>query len=235
MTAAILLAGGQGSRMGGHVPDKILARVANRSVFAWSAKAFAASNMFDCIVIVYRNEAQAEALSKESCCFENLTTIWTQGGKKRPDSVRNGLQALPTETQTVFIHDCARPLIRKATLLSMSKALSQYPAIALARPMTDTLKIADPMSPAGVFITKPLDRKGLWAMETPQAFETNLILEAHAKGLEMDCALTDDVSAVEALGHPVRLMEAGYPNPKITTQGDLPLIESLLAIKQETA
>jgi 2-C-methyl-D-erythritol 4-phosphate cytidylyltransferase len=136
--------------------------------------------------------------------------------------------------QSVFIHDCARPLIRPQTLTAIEAALSTFPAIALGRRMTDTMKTAEPSKMEDVFVTKPLPRQDLWAMETPQAFDRDLIQKAHENALEINLPLTDDVSAVEALDHPVRLMEAGYPNPKITSHGDILLIESLLKKMEKT-
>jgi 2-C-methyl-D-erythritol 4-phosphate cytidylyltransferase len=235
MIAAILLAGGHGSRMKGVTSDKILARVGNRSLFRWSLEAFASSDAVDLAVIVHRDEAQRNALAEDISSSKNLNTIWVQGGKERSDSVRNGLEALPQATDAVFIHDCARPLIRPETLRTIRNALTEFPAVALAHPMTDTLKIAEPTEQGEIFVTKPLDRTQLWAMETPQAFDFDLIRRAHAKAQDMKLPLTDDISAIEALDHPVHLIQAGYPNPKVTSQEDLLLIESLLPKNNLTA
>ncbi len=236
MIAAILLAGGQSARMGSGIPDKALARVMGRSVFAWSAEAFSSSGVSEITVCVYRDETQREILLREaSSCKDLHEVIWTQGGDERQDSVRNALQVLPERTKAVFIHDCARPLVRAETLRSMSGALTEYPAVTLAHRMTDTLKKAEATETEGVFVTKSVDRQSLWVMETPQAFELNLILQAHDHALKENLALTDDVSAVEALGQPVRLMETEYPNLKITTCGDLASVESLLATRKVIA
>ena len=230
MIAVILLAGGHSSRMGPGVTDKSLTIVGNRSVFAWSVHAFAASGVIDVAVVVHRDDSQRELLVRDtSACPSLPKVIWTQGGKKRSDSVRNGLQALPEETEAVFIHDCARPLIRPATLISLSEALSEHPAVALGRKITDTVKITETTETENLFLTQAVDRRCLWAMETPQLFEKNLILRAHAHATQEKVTLTDDVSAVEALGEPVLLMEAGYQNPKITTLADLRLVESLIS------
>ena len=230
MIAVILLAGGNSSRMGPKVTDKSLIMIGNRSVFSWSIHAFAASDVIDVAVVVHRDDSQREALVRDtSACPSLPKVIWTKGGKKRSDSVHNGLQALPEETDAVFIHDCARPLIRPATLISLSKALSKHRAVALGRKITDTVKITETTETENLFLTKAVDRRCLWAMETPQVFEKNLILRAHAHAAQKNETLTDDVSAVEALGEPVFLLEAGYQNPKITTLADLRLVESLIS------
>ena len=230
MTGVVLLAAGQSSRMGPEVTDKILARVGDCSVFACSANAFASSDIAEVVVVVHRDAAQLKALRQEVDTKNHLPkVIWAKGGRQRSDSVRKGLQALPKGTKAVFIHDCARPLVRAETLRSINEALSEYPAVALAKRLQDTVKSSQSTKKEGVFVTRSLDRESLWAMETPQAFELDLIQKAYAHAQEKNLPLTDDVSAVEALGHPVRLMEARYPNPKITTEIDLLLVENLLS------
>ena len=230
MIAAILLAGGQSSRMGREIPDKVLTMVGKRSVFAWSFDAFASSGVPDIVVIVHRDEKQREDLDRETSSHSSLPTIiWTKGGIKRNDSVRNGLRAMPEEIDTVFIHDCARPLIRPETLVSLKGAVARHDAVTLAHRITDTTKLVCETEKDDIYLTKSLDRQCLWAMETPQVFQKNLIVRAHAHAEREDIALTDDVSAVEALGEPIHLMEAGYPNPKITTQDDLDWINHHLA------
>ncbi|MGA2151041.1 MAG: 2-C-methyl-D-erythritol 4-phosphate cytidylyltransferase, partial [Geobacteraceae bacterium] len=107
-TAAILLAAGQGRRMREAVADKILAPLAGRPVFAHSAAAFAASGVADFYVVVYRDARQSLELS----CYAPTPALFVQGGRERQDSVANALAGLPDDIDYVFIHDCARPLIR---------------------------------------------------------------------------------------------------------------------------
>ena len=233
MIAAILLAGGNSLRMGPNIADKVLARIGNRSVFEWSVGAFASSGIADIIVVVDRDDHHRKALLPLlASCKELPNVIWTRGGRERCDSVRNALQSLPEETKAVFIHDCARPLIRPDTLVALRKALTDHPAVALAHPVTDTIKFTEATS-CGAFVMKSVDRQHLWAMETPQVFEFNLIQKAHSHVQEKNIKVTDDVSAVEALGQPVRLLDPGYPNPKITTPNDLMLTEGLLTAGKE--
>ena len=235
MIAAILLAGGQSSRMGPETPDKVLTVVEKHSVFAWSLNAFASSGVADLAVIVHRDEKQREYFEREMSTHSSLPTIsWAKGGIKRNDSVRNGLRALPEEIETVFIHDCARPLIRPETLVSLKKAGARHGAVTLAHRITDTTKLVSETEKEHVYLTKSLDRQCLWAMETPQVFQKSLIIRAHAHAEREDIELTDDVSAVEALGEPIHLMEAGYSNPKITTQDDLSWINHHL-VKRKTS
>lgn len=224
---AILLAGGSGSRMGDSVQDKILVEIGGRSVFAHVLRAFAAARIHEAFIIVARDDVQRKALAaavrREGI---RLPVFHTLGGATRTDSVRKGLDLLPNEARTVTIHDCARPAIAPAALQAVHKALSEMnSAVSLAHRVTDTIR-RFPQEP----LKRPargslLTREELWAMETPQAFPRELIEEAYS-GLRK--ALTDDLAAVEALGHPVLLVESLLPNPKLTRPADLPLLENLL-------
>src|SRR5580704_16888818 len=116
-TAVILLAAGVGRRMAGTVPDKVLAPIAGRPVFAYSAAAFAASGVADLYVVVYMDRPQMTALS----AFAPTPAMLVRGGKERQDSVSAALAALPDDIGHVFIHDCARPLIRAEQLIALHK------------------------------------------------------------------------------------------------------------------
>src|SRR5258706_11753186 len=107
-TAAILLAAGSGSRMAGTVNDKVLAPLAGRPVFAHSAAAFMQSAIADLYVVVYRDQRQMMELS----AYAPTPSVLVHGGSERQDSVMQALAALPEDIEHVFIHDCARPLIR---------------------------------------------------------------------------------------------------------------------------
>jgi 2-C-methyl-D-erythritol 4-phosphate cytidylyltransferase len=219
-TAVILLAAGSGRRMQGVVADKILAPLAGRPVFAHSAAAFLESGVADYYVIVARDQAQSIALS----AYAPTPAQFVIGGKERQDSVRNALAALPADIAYVFIHDCARPLVRAEQLVGLHKIVRKENAVVLAHRVADTIK---QHSDTGHL--KNLDRDRLWAMETPQVFARELIDEAYAKVAAKKRRITDDASAVEYLKHPVALLENTHPNPKLTTPADLAYAEFLLA------
>lgn len=219
-TAAILLAAGSGRRMQGAVADKILAPLAGRPVFAHSVAAFLESNVADYYVIVTRDQAQSIALS----AYAPTPAQFVIGGKERQDSVQNALAVLPSDIAYVFIHDCARPLIRVEQLVGLHKVVRKEDAVVLAHRVTDTIK---KHSDTGHL--KTLDRDRLWAMETPQVFARELVVEAYAKVAKKELRITDDAAAVELLKHPVALLENAHPNPKITTPADLAYVEYLLS------
>ena len=227
-TAAILLAAGQGRRMQATVADKILAPLAGRPVFAHSAAAFAASGVADFYVVVYRDARQSLELS----CYAPTPALFVQGGHERQDSVANALAGLPDDIEFVFIHDCARPLIRPEQLAALLKAVRRDGAVVLAHRVIDTVKQVALARRRGAPVrgrAVTLDRSRLWAMETPQVFARDLVTRAYARVQRRGLRITDDAQAVEQLGHPVTFLENPHPNPKLTTAADLALVEFLLS------
>jgi 2-C-methyl-D-erythritol 4-phosphate cytidylyltransferase len=168
-TAVILLAAGAGKRMAGAVPDKVLAPLAGRPVFAYSAAAFAASGVADLYVVVYRDRSQMTALS----AFAPTPALLVRGGRDRQDSVSAALAALPADIDHVFIHDCARPMIRPEQLVALHKIVRRKRAVVLAHRVTDSIK----QHRSGGRL-RTVDRSNLWAMETPQVFAKALIARA---------------------------------------------------------
>jgi 2-C-methyl-D-erythritol 4-phosphate cytidylyltransferase len=225
-TAAILLAAGSGSRMAGAVADKVLAPLAGRPVFAHSAAAFMQSAIADLYVVVYRDQRQMMELS----AYAPTPSVLVHGGRERQDSVMNALAALPEDIEHVFIHDCARPLIRAEQLVALHKIVRRERAVVLAHRITDTVK--EHQDNARL---RTLDRGKLWAMETPQVFSRDLIVRAYDRVTQKKLRITDDAQAVEQLGHPIALLENTSPNPKLTTPADLTYVEFLLSRAEPSA
>jgi 2-C-methyl-D-erythritol 4-phosphate cytidylyltransferase len=232
-TAAILLAAGHGRRMQVAVADKILAPLAGRPVFAYSAAAFMESGVADFYVIVYRDARQSLELS----CYAPTPALFVKGGRERQDSVANALAALPDNIDYVFIHDCARPLVRPEQLSALLQMVHRDRASALAHRVVDTVKQVSARS-ARIQRVRPgqppvrtttLDRSRLWAMETPQVFARDLIVRSYAQVRRRRWRITDDVQAVERLGASVSLLENTHPNPKLTAPADLAYLEFLLS------
>lgn len=219
-TAAILLAAGSSRRMDGSVHDKILAPLAGKPVFAYSASAFYRSLVADFFVVTYRDQRQMVELS----AYAPTPTLFVPGGAERQDSVTAALAELPDNVRYVFIHDCARPLIQPEQLVALHKIVRRENAVVLAHRLTDTIK-----EHRGEGHLRTLDRDRLWAMETPQVFSRELIHRAYAKAATLKKRLTDDAAAVELLKHPIALLENTHPNPKLTTPADLPYLEFLLS------
>lgn len=228
--AALLLAAGRGSRISGHLPDKVLATLCGRPVVFFSADAFRRSSQIQTLVVVYRDEEQRAALARaiSSAGWTESNVHWVKGGEERQDSVLHGLRAVPKDVELVFIHDAARPLIRPEMISALSREARDKGGACLARRVSDTIKEAVPAG-SGATILRTIDRSRLWSMETPQVFRLSLILPALEAITASGERVTDDAAALEKAGHPVSLIENPYPNPKLTTASDLPYLEYLLS------
>jgi 2-C-methyl-D-erythritol 4-phosphate cytidylyltransferase len=159
----------------------------------------------------------------ELSAYAPTPSVLVRGGRERQDSVMQALAALPADIEHVFIHDCARPLIRPEQLVALHKIVRREQAVVLAHRVTDTIK---EHHATGRLRTLARDR--LWAMETPQVFARELIVRGYDRIRTRRRHVTDDAQAVEQLGHPIALLENSSPNPKLTTPADLAYLEFLL-------
>jgi len=221
VNSAIIVAAGSSQRMGF---DKILADLGGWPVIKRTIDAFENCPDIDEIIVITNDERlkAIERLEHEEC-YLKLTHL-IHGGTERHESVWNGLQDLNPLSQYVAVHDGARPLITPAQISRCIAAAKQYGAAASAHPITDTVKRAD----AAQKVSSHVERDGLWAMETPQVFEVALLKQAYQKIRAAGQAVTDEVSAIEQLGHPIQLVPNDTPNPKITFPEDLETAARLL-------
>jgi 2-C-methyl-D-erythritol 4-phosphate cytidylyltransferase len=228
--AAILLAGGSGSRMQSRSRDKVLELLLGKPVFAYSVDAFRASQIFQTVCIVYRDLQQKATLQAyvEAQPSSGVQYLWVAGGQRRQDSVFNALNSPELEADYVFIHDCARPLIQSKTLIAMWAQLQQTRAVALAHPVVDSIKQKVAGKGTDALILRDLNRSNLWAMETPQAFAYDVIQRAYTQVFDSGKHITDDVAAAECIGLAVSLYNHQACNLKITHPSDLELVQFLL-------
>jgi 2-C-methyl-D-erythritol 4-phosphate cytidylyltransferase len=232
MVGAILLAAGSGNRMQGEVEDKLLHPIGDSNAFQRSYEAFQQTASIDCLVIVYKNDSQLsklKALSEKFRATRHPEMIWVKGGQERQDSVWAGLQAFPKEVAHVLVHDCARPFIRPQTIDLLLAEVIQDRGVTVARPLKDTLRLrtertANPIQPS---ITRTIDRSNHWLMETPQGAPREWLIEGFKKARIDGVLITDDMAAIELCGHPIGMIDPGYPNPKITTPDDFSYAEFL--------
>ncbi|WOO41396.1 2-C-methyl-D-erythritol 4-phosphate cytidylyltransferase [Rubellicoccus peritrichatus] len=236
--AAIFLCAGSGTRMRGQVDDKVLTPLAGKPTIIHSLDAFRESGIVESIVFAYRDEEQRDQIQQalDQADTTGLQFFWVEGGKERQDSVFNALLELSLLVEYVFIHDCARPLVRPEVLRELYQAVMEDKAAVLAHRVADTIKKASgtKRTRRGRML-KDVPRASLWAMETPQAFERELITDAYRRLRFDGVSVTDDTAAVTRQDHGVTLVENLYPNPKLTVPADLPYLEFLLTQKnQET-
>ena len=138
--------------------------------------------------------------------------------------MRAGLDHLDSFARYVAVHDAARPLITPEQIERVFERCADHGAAALAEPINDTLKRAD----ADLIVTDSVDRHQLYAMQTPQIFERQLIEEAYRAVFAENISVTDEVSAVERLGRKVVLVLNDDFNFKVTYPRDLPLADFIL-------
>lgn len=236
---AILLAGGKGTRMKSPEMDKLLAPLHNTNAFRLSYKAFLETEKINNAIIVYREREQKDNLMKEILTAHEHSNrefdpIFVKGGKERRDSVSNALMNCPANCEFVYVHDCARPMIKKETIDEMGKVVSVTGAVVIARPVQDTIKEIedfDTMHISKPYPTKSINRSKLWIMETPQVAKKEWLVQGMTIALEKKLVITDEVSALELIGKKVSLLNPEYPNPKITSHSDWPYLKFLLSSK----
>ena len=212
VTGAIILAGGQGSRMG---RPKQMLPLAGKAVLCRSIEAFKAVKNIDKIVVV----TTAENFAEISVHYTGL--IHSLPGESRVQSLLNGLEVLGT-ADLIAVHDGARPLVAPKDIENCLEAAVQYKAAVLCVPVKDTVKVVK-----DGFVENTLDRSTLWAAQTPQCYQGKVLLEAMEKfGFCKDA--TDESQLVEKLGVKVRVVLSSYENLKITTPEDLIVAEAFL-------
>ncbi len=217
MVSAIIVAAGKGVRMKGSMRKQYM-DLSGQPVLAHSIMAFDSCSLIEKIFLVVPEEdidfCQTEILSLLE--LKNQLNI-LHGGARRQDSVYNGLQATDRNTDTVVIHDGVRPFIRIEDLKECILGSKKFGACILGIRASDTLKRVDKSGN----IEKTISRENIWLAQTPQAFQYDLILEAHETAMRDGYVGTDDASLVERLGAKVKIINGSRFNIKITKKKDL--------------
>ena len=189
----------------------------------------------EAVIVVAPGEIpQAQALVDDyrATLLQGLSYRFVEGGRERQDSVANALATIKTSDGYVAVHDGARPFLTEKILEDTYAAAVQYQACVAAVQSKDTVKISDG---EGFALSTP-DRRTVWNIQTPQVFETSLILQAYERlknrlprMQEQGIQVTDDASVVELFTETrVKLVEASYQNIKITTPEDMKTAEAFL-------
>lgn len=221
--SAVIVAAGSARRMEGI--DKILTNLGEIPVLVHTLYAFQECACIDEIIVVTREDLLVEV---SRLCREydlHKVTKVVVGGAERAHSVRNGLKEVRPDAQLIAIHDGARPLVTQKILEKTVLRASVDGAAAPAIPVTDTIK---QVNKDGQMVAT-VDRSTLFAVQTPQVFQTGLIKAAVEKAIADGEVLTDDCACVERLGMKVTLTEGSRENIKITTPFDLLLGTAILA------
>ena len=226
MVTAIIVAAGKSERMGAGT-DKAFLNLGSKPVLAWSLLAFERCTDVDQIVVVVRKDQIVATKALVRMFGISKIRAVVAGGVKRQDSVMNGLKEVDSDTRIVVVHDGARPCVKPETIAETVKIAKRTGAAVVGCHIWDTVKFVE----KGTTVTRTEDRSKLWAVQTPQAFSANLLREAYAKVAADKLDVTDDASAVEALGAPVKIIESMAVNIKITTVEDLQVAAGVLKIK----
>jgi len=220
LVSAVIVAAGSSRRMGF---DKLMAPVAGCPLVAHTLAAFMRSGAVSEIILVVPPGRENEF----SALFEGA---WPKplrvvaGGQERHLSVWNGLLAVTPGAAFIAVHDAARPVVSGDLIDRCLAAARIYGAAAAAEPMGDTLQRADGEG----FIAEPVDRTGLWRLQTPQIFSAPLLVAAYCRLIESGESATDETTVIAREGGKVFLLENREMNPKATYPRDLALIEFLL-------
>ncbi len=231
--SAIVLAAGEGLRFSSKVP-KVLAKINSQPILIYSLLAFNRHPLIDEIILVVNAKNSRRIFNViEKYRLPKIRKI-VEGGRRRQDSVLNGLGALNEQTDLVLIHDAARPFIAKDTISAVIKEAKKVGAAIVGVPVKATIKKVKRKKPKGKskFIVKEtLNRNDLWEIQTPQVFKRQLLLKAFAKFGNTD--VTDDAMLVEKFGANVSIVPGSCKNIKITTPEDLVIAKAISKINDK--
>ena len=221
-TAVLVLAAGRGERLGASLP-KAFVPLCSVPILLRSLAILQSVPEVERIIPVL---GAGDHPHYASLSLEGLTKVGDPvvGGALRQDSMAEGLEALPPETEWVGVHDAARCLVDKRDVQSVFQAARDTGAAILAERVRDTIKQVR----EGQIVATP-DRSECWAAQTPQVFRREILAEAIGKARAQGRLATDDAELVEQLGVSVRVVESRRPNPKITFAEDLQWAEHRLS------
>ena len=227
-TAAILLAGGSGSRMSSETTKQMMP-LCNKPIIVYSLEALDASEYIDEIIVVAKSDEitlYPELIKQYG--IKKVTHI-VEGGESRQDSVLRGFEMVPDKADHIAIHEGARPLITPAQIKAVVLAAYDYKAAAAAAPAKDSIKVAN----ISGMVDHTVDRKTVWLMQTPQVFYANLFRASIYTASKDKFQGTDDAEVAEHAGFSTKLVDTGYENIKITTPVDLLIAEAILRQREE--
>jgi len=225
-TYAIILAGGNGSRMNAGI-NKILLPIKNRSCICRSVEAF--QNWAQKIIVVCRPEDEHQIKAELNRLTRADLIQYTNGGNTRQDSVRKGLDALKEDSGIVLIHDAARCLVSEELISDIIKSVREYGSGVPSLLISDTIKTSDKNNN----IINTIDRERLRSVQTPQGFLLEDLLKANKIAARDQYYGTDDASLMEHAGFKVHLVTGEKNNIKLTTKEDLLMAEYILGQRKK--
>ncbi len=226
-TGVVIVAGGDGSRFKSKLP-KGLVKIGKREMFLYSLLVFQMlDDLIEHIVLVVPDKKIKNFADAVKSAGLRQPDVIVKGGKRRQDSVRNGLKSLPDDIEYVLIHDAARPFLIPRQVKRLIKLVKNHGAATMAVRVRDTLRSS--VHESGVtLLKKQVDRMNLFALGTPQGFNLKQILSAHEKASKNGIEVTDDTALISSRGK-VAVEIADLFNVKLTYPDDILLANALLS------
>jgi 2-C-methyl-D-erythritol 4-phosphate cytidylyltransferase len=222
--SVIVPAAGMGKRMNSE-KNKVFIFLNNKPVLAHTLEKFEDCEYVDeIILVVKKNEVDyclEEIVMKYG--FKKVKKV-VKGGKERQDSVYNGLLAIDKKCDVVLVHDGARPFIEKKSIVNGIRGAIEHGACVVGVPVKDTIKVVN----SDNYIIDTPKRSTLWAVQTPQCFSYDIIMEAYENARKNSIIATDDSMLVENIGYKVKMIMGSYTNIKLTTPEDMKFGEVIL-------
>jgi len=222
---AIIVAAGEGKRIGGAI-SKTFLPVAGRPLVLRTLDRFFSTKSVEQVILVVADKdiRRSQELIRSDSNLSQRPWLLQAGGESRQASVRHGLERLGSDCEIVAIHDGARPFVSAGLIDRCVDEARRSGAAVIGLPVRDTIKVVS--EDHWVKATSP--RNTLWEIQTPQVFRKEIIVEAHHWGKRQAIEATDDAMLVEQMGQPVFLLEGERTNIKITVPEDFLLAEALL-------
>ena len=220
----LIPAAGSGRRMGSD-RNKLLLPLLGRPILAWTLQSAEDADSIDWIGIIGQPIDFPDFNAILTLLNLTKPVVLIQGGSTRQASVYQGLQALPESAEQVLIHDGARCLATPELFNRCSETLQTCEGLIAAVTVKDTIKVVD----TDLRVTGTPDRAYLWAAQTPQGFQVDLLKACHEKGLQYQWEVTDDAALFEKCGLQVKIVPGEETNLKVTTPVDLAIAQFVLS------
>ncbi len=216
MVSAIIVAAGQGRRMGVQTKKQFL-MLEGKEILARTVEQFEQFSAVEEIILVTGEEDLEDVTHMAKAYGWQKIAAVVQGGRERQDSVSYGLKAVSAQGEIILVHDGVRPFVTEDMVNRAIDCARKFGGCALGVPAKDTVKICDA---EGVVLETP-NRNALWYIQTPQVFRRDIIEKAYKMAAQEGFLGTDDASVVEFYGAKVKIIQGSYQNIKITTKEDL--------------
>lgn len=226
-TCAVIVAGGSGSRMNSDIPKQFIT-LEGKPIIQHTLEVFERCPDIDDIVVVCPPHYSCKV--NDIAFYANIDKLLSvvKSGETRQESAYNGIKAAYGDI--ILIHDAVRPFVTSKQIHDVVAAAKEYGAAALCRPITDTVKKIE-----NGCVSQTVDRATLGAIQTPQCFRADIIIDAHKAALEKGITATDDCALCEMNGVEIHTVPGDNLNIKITTPDDLILAEGILNSRRENA